>query len=654
MQIRESQWIGRQLDMLTSEELFPLLNVGSSTLDFRSRVQPHIDQNIFEPLRRRGGKVIHLDIKPEGGVDLVGDLLDPAFREKLRALGVRSAMVSNLLEHVTDRHAICRAVLDALPAGGCLIVSGPFKYPYHADPIDTLFRPTIEEICAYFPGTDLIASAYIDSGNWRQWHPSERGGRTLTRAVARLLLPFYRPAKWWELARQTPYLVRHVKAFAVVLRKSGAHAPRASSERHGAGAMPPTNADIGAVVIGRNEGQRLVQCVESVRRQVGRVVYVDSGSTDGSPKRAAQLGADVIRLDPVLPFTAARGRDEGAKQLSLMTPPPRYVLFIDGDCELADGFVDQARLRLDEDATLAGVCGRRRERHPHASVFNRLMDIEWSARRPPSGSWAPIQTLGGDALMRLDAYHDAGGFDPAIVAREEPDLSVRLRERGWRLEVGAVEMTWHDAAMTSAIQWWRRNRRNGIGYGQVALKHRRSAGRFASRDVARMIFWGIALPLTFAAASVAALFNGHDRRWQPAALVLSIGAAVVGGQVWRLFRHARYGSLTRGDTPVGTGPARLSQPPTTPTSDKTRSRDTSRLGRRDALLYAVFTLAANTPMALGAVSALVEQSGRRRVGNVDYKTPQPARVEPLPSAGAEHGSANGSATGRPTLTEAGA
>jgi hypothetical protein len=218
MNLLESKWLGERLSAIPDDQLFPLLNIGSSTLEFRTVTQPYIDHNIFTPLRKRGGTVYHADIKAAPGVDLVGDLLDPVFLAELSKLQIRSAMISNLFEHVTIRQQICDVVMKIVPSDGYIFVSGPHRYPYHADPIDTMFRPSIEEMHAHFPGTRIVDSAIIDSGNWRQWNAAERG-RTLGRTLARLLVPFYRPRKWWELARQSPYIFRHIKAFAVVLRK---------------------------------------------------------------------------------------------------------------------------------------------------------------------------------------------------------------------------------------------------------------------------------------------------------------------------------------------------------------------------------------------------------------------------------------------------
>lgn len=218
MNLLESQWLGQHLADIADDVLFPLLNVGSSTLEFRTETQPYIDANIFAPLRARGGKILHLDTKNAPGVDIVGNLLDPKFLEELSEMQVSSVMVSNLLEHVTNRQAICDVLITLVRPGGYLVVSGPHNYPYHRDPIDTMFRPTIAEVHAHFPGTTIVDSAIIDSGNWRQWNDKERG-RPLWRTIARLLVPFYRPVKWWETAHQAPYLIKHITAFALILRK---------------------------------------------------------------------------------------------------------------------------------------------------------------------------------------------------------------------------------------------------------------------------------------------------------------------------------------------------------------------------------------------------------------------------------------------------
>lgn len=247
---------------------------------------------------------------------------------------------------------------------------------------------------------------------------------------------------------------------------------------------------IGIVAIGRNEGERLARCLASLRASGCPIVYVDSGSTDGSPQRAAAAGASVVALDMQRPFTAARARAEGVARLEAIAPALEAVLFIDGDCELEPGFLPAATAFLQASPDYAVVCGRRRERFPDASPYNRLIDREWDT---PIGE---AQACGGDALFRAAAYHAVGGFDPAMIAGEEPELCARLRKAGWRVMRIDQAMTIHDAAMVRFSQWWRRAVRSGMGYVQ-AWRQSRSAGRAAlyGRQIVRAFAWAAALPL---------------------------------------------------------------------------------------------------------------------------------------------------------------
>ena len=217
LNVLESQWLGERLARLPSADLFPLLDIGSSTLEFRTVAQPWIDQYIFEPLRSRGGKVIHVDRKAGPGVDIVGDLLDPDFQREVVALGAKSVLASNVLEHVVARQQLCDFIAEVVPRGGYIIVSGPQQYPYHEDPIDAMFRPTVQEVVESFPRINVVDSAVIDSGNWRQWDAAERA-RSLPRYLARLATPVWKPRLWWAAVR-SPYLIRHITAFGVILKK---------------------------------------------------------------------------------------------------------------------------------------------------------------------------------------------------------------------------------------------------------------------------------------------------------------------------------------------------------------------------------------------------------------------------------------------------
>lgn len=221
---------------------------------------------------------------------------------------------------------------------------------------------------------------------------------------------------------------------------------------------------VGAVIIGRNEGARLLACLDSFPDWVRPLVYVDSGSTDGSVAAARAAGAEVMALDMSQPFTAARARNAGfARMRELGTPD--FVQFVDGDCRIQPGWIEAAEAFLASRPEVAVVCGRRREIRPDASVWNRLCDAEWDT---PVGE---ARACGGDALMRVDAVAGVGGYDPSLIAGEEPELCVRLRQAGWKVWRIDREMTLHDAAMTRVGQWWKRTRRGGHAFAEGAAMH---------------------------------------------------------------------------------------------------------------------------------------------------------------------------------------
>lgn len=252
---------------------------------------------------------------------------------------------------------------------------------------------------------------------------------------------------------------------------------------------------IGAVVIGRNEGARLVACLDSLRGLGAPIVYVDSGSTDGSAEMARARGVEVVDLDLSRPFTAARARNEGFARLCAISTPA-FVQFVDGDCEVQPGWIDTAARALQADPGLAVVCGRRRERHPEASVYNRLIDREWDT---PVG---PALACGGDALIRTCALQQIGGFNPALIAGEEPEMCLRLRDAGWTIRRLDAEMTLHDAALTRFGQWWKRHRRGGYAFAEGAALHGKSPHRHWVRPTLRALLWGFALPLAVLAGGV--------------------------------------------------------------------------------------------------------------------------------------------------------
>jgi GT2 family glycosyltransferase len=261
--------------------------------------------------------------------------------------------------------------------------------------------------------------------------------------------------------------------------------------------METAMTDVGIVLIGRNEGARLRACMASLGPLVSRAVYVDSGSTDGSVEAARALGVHVVLLDTTVPFTAARARNAGFEALMTLAPVPAFVQFVDGDCQIVGGWIEAARTFLLAHPTVAVVCGRRREISPDATIYNAMCDREWDT---PVGE---ALACGGDCLVRCDAFLQVGGYAPDLIAGEEPEMCLRLREAGWSIWRIDAEMTRHDADITRFSQWWRRSVRAGHAYAEVAARHKHSQKRIWARNVQRAVFWGGALPLaTVAGAAV--------------------------------------------------------------------------------------------------------------------------------------------------------
>jgi len=287
-----------------------------------------------------------------------------------------------------------------------------------------------------------------------------------------------------------------------------------------------------AVVIGRNEGARLECSVRSVQAAGLSVVYADSGSTDASLNVARQLGVPVVELDPARPFSAGRGRNEGLEEALRRWPSAIYALFLDGDCELSPAFPEASAAKLEQQPDCAIVTGHLSERHPDASVYNRLCAIEWQS---PAGPMESLNALGGIMVVRVSAFQQVGGFNINAIAGEEPDLGARLQMAGYSIVKIDAPMAVHDAHIMSFRQWWRRAVRGGHALAHRYAEHGRTGIRDGRREVASDLFWGLALPVGIVVL-----------------IVLTRGLSVLalsgyGVLIWRVFRRYRQTGLSKAD-----------------------------------------------------------------------------------------------------------
>jgi len=242
--------------------------------------------------------------------------------------------------------------------------------------------------------------------------------------------------------------------------------------------------DIGFVAIGRNEGARLERCLSSLLKQSDRIIYVDSDSHDDSVDIANRLGVVVVKLSNSEAYTAARSRNAGFAALKERWSDIDHVMFIDGDCALADGFPGAGVEMLRASRDVGVVTGRCRELHPDATIYNRLCEMEWN------GPIGDIDACGGIFITSTDVFERVKGFNPAVIAAEDDDFCIRVRGAGYKICRIDHDLCFHDADMRHFSQWWRRATRAGHAYAQVSEIH---PGYFAGPRH-RAWAWGLVLP----------------------------------------------------------------------------------------------------------------------------------------------------------------
>jgi len=216
------------------------------------------------------------------------------------------------------------------------------------------------------------------------------------------------------------------------------------------------------VVIGRNEGSRLVRCLRSVASLTPvdfdiETIYVDSNSSDDSLTAAASFGAKTLLLEDSTP-SAAKARNKGWRHAK-----GDWVLFLDGDTELYPDFLEQAIAAI-RDPKVAVVCGRIHESRPDQSIYVRALDLDWVNA---SGS---VDFCGGNALFRRDVLCRTSGFDPNLIAGEEPELCQRIRHLGYLICQLPIPMVKHDLGIVSFTGYWRRSFRSGYAYAEISQR----------------------------------------------------------------------------------------------------------------------------------------------------------------------------------------
>ena len=213
----EARWLGRMLSEIATDELSPLLNIGSSTRTFREEEQPWTERELFAPLRRRGVKLVHLDTRDGDGIDIRADVLSDADLPRIRAVRAKSLLCCNILEHVPDPGALARRCLQLVEPGGFIFVTVPYSYPHHRDPIDTMFRPAPDAVAALFRPAVMRKGEILDVGESYRGQVRRRPW-ILFRHILRFPFPFIGFVGWKRSMRKTYWLLHNYRITAAVFQ----------------------------------------------------------------------------------------------------------------------------------------------------------------------------------------------------------------------------------------------------------------------------------------------------------------------------------------------------------------------------------------------------------------------------------------------------
>jgi hypothetical protein len=220
MMVSDAKWLGSVLPEFSNEELSPILNIGSSTKKFRECEQPHIHEYVFKTLEERGIKVIHCDLKEDDGVDVVADIFDDESIKKLSLYQPKAIICTHMFEHIINKEDLSKRLMNLLPPNGLFFVTVPSSYHQHDDPIDTMYRPTPEELAELFQGQKIIRKDILVDGNY--WGKIKLRPITLFfRHFTRFFIPFISIKKWQRSMRKLYWLFNYYKVSAIIGRKVG-------------------------------------------------------------------------------------------------------------------------------------------------------------------------------------------------------------------------------------------------------------------------------------------------------------------------------------------------------------------------------------------------------------------------------------------------
>ena len=220
-----------------------------------------------------------------------------------------------------------------------------------------------------------------------------------------------------------------------------------------------------AVVILSFEGRdTTLRCLRTVAAQEGAdfdVLLWDNGSTDGTAEAVRDEFPDTIVHAHRWNLGVAGGRNAAA-DMAIETFEPDYLLFLDNDLELREGFIQAMRGPFDSDDRLAQTQAKLLFSHDP----ERLNDgggcrIQfWLGRTQPVGYGEidrgqydrPARCVagGGAMMVRTEVFRRLAGFDEAFspTGPEDLDFSLRAHAAGYHAVFVPAAVAYHTPSHT--------------------------------------------------------------------------------------------------------------------------------------------------------------------------------------------------------------
>jgi GT2 family glycosyltransferase len=184
---------------------------------------------------------------------------------------------------------------------------------------------------------------------------------------------------------------------------------------------------LSVVVLTHNRQRELVRCLRHLQAlpESVPVVVVDNGSTDGTAQRLRRDFPDV-RL-----VRSERNQGAAARNLGVDAVTTPYVAFCDDDTWWAPGALSKAALRLDAHPRVVALSAQVRVGADHRR--DPTCDAMASSPLPAQGLPGPalVGFMAGAAVVRVDAFREAGGYEPRLfLGGEEALLALDLMAAG--------------------------------------------------------------------------------------------------------------------------------------------------------------------------------------------------------------------------------